>query len=105
MMPKTKLIIFDIDGTLIDSVKGYHKVICSAMKALGILKIDSDFDKLTHHTDSFALKYNYENFFKQPMPRSLLDEFEAQIAYYLKLQKQQAKAIKGAKKMLENLGN
>lgn len=105
MMPKTKLIIFDIDGTLIDSVKGYHEVICKAMNALGILKVDTNFDALTHHTDSFALKYNYENFFKQPMPKSLLDQFETQIVYYLKLQKQQTKAIKGAKNMLESLSN
>jgi phosphoglycolate phosphatase-like HAD superfamily hydrolase len=101
-MPKTKLIIFDIDGTLIDSVSGYHEVIVKAMNAVGIPTIDTNFNALLHHTDSYALKYNYENFFSKELPLSLLDEFENHIVTYLKEQSQTT-AISGARNILKEL--
>ena len=45
-MKKTKLIVFDIDGTLIDSVLGYHEIIIKAMHDLGIDSIDTNFNAL-----------------------------------------------------------
>lgn len=101
-MPKTKLIIFDIDGTLIDSVSGYHEVIVKAMNAVGIHSVDTNFNTLKHHTDSYALKYNYENFFSSELPLSLLDDFEKYIVTYLKKQPKTT-AILGAKELLKNL--
>lgn len=101
-MPKRKLIIFDIDGTLIDSVTGYHEVIIKAMTALGIKNIDTNFNALKHHTDSYALKYNYENFFKEKLPETLLDAFEKQIVHYLK-QQPSTTAMHGSKELLTQL--
>ena len=73
---------FDIDGTLIDSVSGYHEVIINAMTDLGIKEIDTNFNALKHHTDSYALKYNYEKFFNKEPPLALLDQFENTIVKY-----------------------
>ena len=101
-MKKTKLLIFDIDGTLIDSVSGYHEVIINAMTDLGIENIDTDFNALKHHTDSYALKYNYENFFDKELPEDLLDQFEDLIVTYLKTQPKTI-AIKGVDKILNQL--
>jgi phosphoglycolate phosphatase-like HAD superfamily hydrolase len=101
-MKKNKLIIFDIDGTLIDSVYNYHEVIIKAMNALGISSIDSNFNALKHHTDSYALKYNYENFFNKELPLSLLNDFELKIVEYLKLDTKTI-AIKGAAEVLSQL--
>ncbi|PHS06053.1 MAG: hypothetical protein COA88_11225 [Kordia sp.] len=101
-MKKTKLLIFDIDGTLIDSVSGYHEVIINAMTDLGIENIDTDFNALKHHTDSYALKYNYENFFDKELPADLLDQFENLIVTYLKTQPKTI-AIKGVDKILNQL--
>ena len=101
-MKKTKLLIFDIDGTLIDSVSGYHEVIINAMTDLGIENIDTDFNALKHHTDSYALKYNYENFFDKELPVNLLDQFENLIVTYLKTQPKTI-AIKGVDKILNQL--
>ena len=102
MPQKTKLIIFDIDGTLIDSVSGYHEVIEKAMNAIGILSVDTNFNALLHHTDSYALKYNYEKFFSKSMPIALLDDFEKHIVTYLKEQPKTT-AILGAKDLLKDL--
>lgn len=103
-MKKTKLLIFDIDGTLIDSVSGYHEVIINAMTDLGIEGIDPNFNNLKHHTDSYALKYNYENFFNKELPVSLLDQFENLIVKYLK-QEPKTIAIKGVANVLNQLKN
>ena len=104
MIKKTKLLIFDIDGTLIDSVSGYHEVIINAMTDLGIAEIDTNFNALKHHTDSYALKYNYENFFKKELPIMLLNNFEALIVKYLRSQPKTI-AIKGVSDALIQLEN
>lgn len=101
-MPKTKLIIFDIDGTLIDSVSGYHKVIINAMTDMGLANINTDFNALKHHTDSYALKYNYENFFKKELSINLLNDFEELIVKYLKKQPKTI-PIKGVSEVLSQL--
>ena len=101
-MTKSKLIIFDIDGTLIDSVSGYHEVIINAMMDLGIEVIDTDFNALKHHTDSYALKYNYENFFTNELPTVVLNDFEKRIVFHLKKQAKTI-AIKGVDKVLAQL--
>jgi len=103
-MKKTKLLIFDIDGTLIDSVSGYHEVIIKAMMDLGIENIDTDFNALKHHTDSYALKYNYENFFNKELPLKLLNNFENLIVKYLKLQPKTI-PVKGVTNVLNQLIN
>ncbi len=101
-MNTNKLIIFDIDGTLIDSVSGYHEVISKAMYDLGIKCIDTNFNALKHHTDSYALKYNYECFFKKDLPSELLNDFENRIVFYLK-QQEKINAINGAAEVLLKL--
>jgi len=101
-MKKKKLIIFDIDGTLIDSVSGYHEVIINAMTDLGIAEVDTNFNALKHHTDSYALKYNYENFFKKELPLALLNDFEKRIVFYLN-QQPKTNAIEGVSEILMQL--
>lgn len=102
MQTKDKLIIFDIDGTLIDSVTGYHDVIIKAMHAIGITSVDTNFNALKHHTDSFALKYNYENFFSEELPINLLEVFEQHIVHHLQSQPKTTPVL-GAEKLLKNL--
>lgn len=78
---RNTLFLFDIDGTLTDSVLTYHKVITAGMRQLGITDIDTDYDNYLHHTDSYALEYNYErNFGKNATleHRELLDDLLAQ---------------------------
>lgn len=102
MKKKNKLLIFDIDGTLIDSVSGYHEVIISAMKDLGFSTIDTNFNALKHHTDSYALKFNYEKNFTTSFSSTLLDEFESLLVKYLLLQPK-ATEIPGARSFINNL--
>lgn len=75
------LYIFDIDGTLTDSVPTYLKVITKVLSDIGIKDIDTDYDNYLHHTDRYALEYNYERNFGKKTPDNLryeLDELLAQ---------------------------
>ncbi len=97
-----KLVIFDIDGTLTDSVPLYHKVVIDALKAMGINEIDTDFYHYKYHTDSYTLKFNYENFFNKPISDQLMLQFEHILEEELK-KYPPVQEIMGAKECVANL--
>jgi phosphoglycolate phosphatase-like HAD superfamily hydrolase len=74
-IPK-KLIIFDIDGTLTNSVTLYHSVVARCLNLMGIKDVDTNFSGYKYHTDSYGLKWNYENNFNKPFDKDLLNVFE-----------------------------
>ena len=76
MKKSKKLVIFDIDGTLTDSVTVYHKVVIDSLNLMGMDNVDTDFFNYKYHTDSYTLKVNYESHFNQSFSKSLLNEFE-----------------------------
>ncbi|MFC5047548.1 HAD family hydrolase [Aquimarina hainanensis] len=70
------LFVFDIDGTLTDSVPMYLMAVTNAMYALGIKEIDTDYNAYKHHSDSYALRFNYERNFEIPYTKEILTLFE-----------------------------
>lgn len=78
------LYIFDIDGTLTDSVPTYLKVITKVLADVGIKNIDTDYDNYLHHTDRYALEYNYERNFGKKTPDSLRNELDELLAQELR---------------------
>ncbi|MBP2834108.1 HAD family hydrolase [Aquimarina sp. U1-2] len=82
---KNTLFIFDIDGTLTDSVPMYLMSVTNAMQALGINDIDTDYNNYQHHTDSYALRYNYKRNFATVPPAGLLDDFETDLVRQMNL--------------------
>ncbi|WP_299674635.1 HAD family hydrolase [uncultured Dokdonia sp.] len=70
------LYIFDIDGTLTDSIPTYLKVITKVLTGIGLKDIDTDYDNYLHHTDRYALEYNYERNFGKKAPDSLRYELD-----------------------------
>jgi phosphoglycolate phosphatase-like HAD superfamily hydrolase len=97
-----KLVIFDIDGTLTDSVSLYHKVVIDALQLMGIGKIDTDFYHYKYHTDSYTLKFNYENFFNKPISDELMLQFEYLLEEELK-KYPPVQEIRGAKECVTSL--
>ena len=73
---KNKLFVFDVDGTLTDSVIKYITSVTRSLWSLGISDIDTDYNNYKHHTDSYALRYNYERNFDKNLPVGLLERFE-----------------------------
>lgn len=100
-LPK-KLVLFDIDGTLTDSVKLYHKVVEDSLNLMGIKNVDKDFSNYKYHTDSYGLKWNYENNFNKPYSKKLLTEFENTLFSEL-IKHPPVKEIKGAKNCVNQL--
>lgn len=47
------LFVFDIDGTLTDSIDLHVKCFLEAFSAVGVTDIDTDWGSYTHHTDSW----------------------------------------------------
>ncbi|SEK70849.1 Phosphoglycolate phosphatase, HAD superfamily [Aquimarina amphilecti] len=97
---KDTLYIFDIDGTLTDSVPMYLISVTKAMMSLGIKDIDTDYNNYKHHTDSYALRYNYERNFKKDFSDNLLEDFENNLVTQM-LEFDPVKEIKGAQSLIQ----
>ncbi len=98
---KKSLIVFDIDGTLTDSVKIHQKAFVEALYELGVKNIDSNFGAYQHHTDSYIAKVIYENDLKETFTESKLAAFESILAK--KIESYTISEIRGAKKTIEYL--
>ncbi|WP_103068847.1 HAD family hydrolase [Aquimarina sediminis] len=97
---KNTLFIFDIDGTLTDSVPMYLISVTKSMMAMGISNIDTDYNSYKHHTDSYALRYNYERNFKKEYSDRLLHDFETNLIYQMSTF-DPVKEIEGAKSLIQ----
>ena len=97
-----KLVVFDIDGTLTDSVSLYHKVVGECLNLMGIKNVDMDFSNYKYHTDSYGLKWNYENNFSQAYNKGLLNEFEG-LLYNELIKHPPVSEIEGAKNCVIDL--
>ena len=98
-MATAPLYIFDIDGTLTDSIPTYLKVITQVLSDIGLEDIDTDYDNYLHHTDLYALQYNYERNFKKPTPENLKYELDELLEQGL-LKEAPVKEIPGARATL-----
>lgn len=97
-----KLVIFDIDGTLTDSVLLYHKVVADCLNLMGIKNVDTNFSNYKYHTDSYGLKWNYENNFDEPYSKKLLTVFENTLFSEL-IKHPPVNEINGAKNCVDQL--
>ena len=100
-MPNT-LYVFDIDGTLTDSIPTYLKVITEVMQKEGLVNIDTDYDNYLHHTDRYAIEYNWQHNFNETPNEDIHKSFDKKLGDAL-MQEPPVVEIAGAKKVLETL--
>lgn len=100
-MKKKSLIIFDIDGTLTDSVKEHQKAFREALFDIGISEISSEFNSFKHHTDSFISKEIFEHNQKSTFSTEMRKHFQSCLFNRIKVIS--FNEIKGAKKLIEKL--
>jgi beta-phosphoglucomutase-like phosphatase (HAD superfamily) len=99
------LFIFDIDGTLTDSVLVYHQAFHEALTEFGIKSYNPNFNDYLHHTDSYIFRIIFEDFFKTRMNSEDLLRFEITINQALihLTEKKTIKEIKGANDFLTKI--
>lgn len=100
-MRKKSLIVFDIDGTLTDSVKAHQKAFRETLFQIGVSEINSEFKSFKHHTDSFIAKEIYEQNQNEPFSKERAELFEKGLTERIKLTS--FKEIRGAKSLLDTL--
>ncbi|WP_196892447.1 HAD family hydrolase [Aureivirga marina] len=96
-----KLIVFDIDGTLTDSIPIYKKIYREVIASLGIENYNKDFDGYKHHSDAYIAKEIYETATGKTFTKEKLNELENLL--YEKITHYDFQEIKGAKEVIEHL--
>lgn len=100
-MEKKSLIVFDIDGTLTDSVIYHQKAFSETLLDIGVSGITSTFTTFKHHTDSFIAKEIYEKDRNEPFSEEKNLQFEKGLSD--RISTLSFEEIKGAKALIEQL--
>ena len=77
-MKKQNLLVFDIDGTLLDSENVHQTGFVNALHAIGVEFVNTNWESYTHLTDSFIAKENYESDVNRGFSKQMLLQFEAE---------------------------
>lgn len=101
-MNKKHLIVFDIDGTLTDSVSAHQSSFIEALKNIGVKNMDTNFKDYKHHTDSYIAKVIYELDTKSIFDKKVWSTFENFMLENIQ-QKTPITEIKGAKRLVDYL--
>lgn len=99
-MQKKHLLVFDIDGTLTDSVIIHQQAFRTMLTQIGI-QPPTSFHTFKHHTDSFIVKELYEAAHQEAFPASKRIAFEQGLTKIIVTQAIQE--IAGAKQLLQRL--
>ncbi|MBR9861381.1 HAD hydrolase-like protein [bacterium] len=93
------LIVFDIDGTLTDTVDIHQTAFLGALEKMGVSEINSNLNSFIHHTDSFIAKTIYEDALNSQFSAVHLNQFEKLL--FAGVQKAAIQEIPGAKELLK----
>lgn len=102
MKTKTKLLVFDIDATLVQSEEIHQSAFVEALREEGVKEVNTDWASYEHHTDSYIASVNYENQFGKPMSNFDLIMIEAAMIEYMSTYKKASEVI-GAAEMIARL--
>jgi len=102
-MKKENLLVFDIDGTLLDSENVHQTGFVNALHAIGVEFVNTDWEHYTHLTDSFIAKENYERDVNRGFSKQMLQKFEA--AFLEEIKNCQVTEIAGANTFLQYIIN
>lgn len=96
------LLIFDIDGTITDSVAVHQKAFMNALKQFGFTEFDDDWNGYLHHTDSYIFKTIFKNHTGKWSTKTDIRKFERLLTTSIEELncKQKLREINGSKKFL-----
>lgn len=102
MPAKKSLIVFDIDGTLTDSVAIHQAGFIQALKTLGVAAMDENFHAYKHHTDLHIARTIYESVLQRHFDRDAIALFEDHL-YNCITTTEDIPEIKGARQFIAYL--
>ena len=104
-MKKTKLIVFDIDGTLTDTKYLHYAAYTGAFADLGFSSFDDDFGGYKHYTDSGIFSEAYYNEFGKEPSQQEIDKFaDSHLAHFKEVLKiSKITEIEGAQSFVDLL--
>lgn len=100
-MSKKSLIVFDIDGTLTDSVEIHQKAFTAALCDMDVKTFDANFKMYKHHTDSYIAAEIYENYHSKKFTTAKMEAFEKYLTERISSSK--VSEILGAKALINRL--
>lgn len=98
---KRNLVIFDIDGTLTDTVKIHQTAFRKSLHFIGIENFNDSFGTYKHHTDSYIAKKIFEFATNKPFEKAILDRVEEHV--YEQINQNEIVAISGARQIIEDI--
>lgn len=87
MPNKKSLVLFDIDGTLTDSVELHQKAFRDSLAAIGVSPFHGSFHSFQHHTDSHIARVLYETEHNRTFKRAIRQKFEETLFELITAQK------------------
>ncbi len=101
MIQKKNLIVFDIDGTLTDTVTIHQTAFKQSLNLIGVEKFDDRFGSYKHHTDSHIAKVIYEIATQKQFNQPVFDQFECSL--FELLEQNEIKEINGAQRIVNHI--
>jgi beta-phosphoglucomutase-like phosphatase (HAD superfamily) len=98
---KRNLVVFDIDGTLTDTVEMHQTAFRKSLHFIGIENFNDSFETYKHHTDSYIAKKIFEFVTNKPFEKFILDRFEEHL--YEQINQNEIRAISGARQIIGDL--
>ena len=85
-MQKKILIVFDIDGTLTDSIAQHQSAFIETIQEIGVRELKEELRSFKHHTDSYISKTIYELALEEPFTEDKKKQFQLGLSKRLKTQ-------------------
>jgi len=103
MLQKKSLLVFDIDGTLTDTVAIHQQAFKEAIRLIGVTAFDDNFGAYKHHTDLHIVKTIYESAMGKSFDSQVSRQFEKHL--YELISKSEITEIKGAGNIIKAIEN
>lgn len=100
-MKKKNLIVFDIDGTLTDTVEIHHAAFRESLKLIDVPDFNGAFGIYEHHTDSHIVRKIFEHATEKTFEDSQMRKFEEYL--FEKIRQHKINEVKGAVQMIQGI--
>lgn len=100
-MKKRNLIVFDIDGTLTDTVEIHQNAFKKSLQFIGVKKFNDSFGTYKHHTDAHIARVIFESAINQIFEKAIIDNFEEYL--FKQISQNEIREISGSRQIIKEI--